>query len=109
MESFRLAPPRELGGEEVLELRDYQERKRTVFPSEKTEEMALPSSNVIQFVTSAGSIVTARPSGTEPKIKFYFSVCMSPEELARKNDYTQAKKELENRIVRLKSALGING
>lgn len=109
MESFRAAPPRELAGEEVLELRDYQERKRTVFPSEKTEDIALPSSNVIQFVTSAGSIVTARPSGTEPKIKFYFSVCMSPEELAKKNDYGQAKKELESRIVRLKAALGING
>ncbi len=109
MESFRTAPPRELAGEEVLELRDYQERKRTVFPSEETEDIALPSSNVIQFVTSAGSIVTARPSGTEPKIKFYFSVCMSPEELAKKNNYGQAKKELESRIARLKAALGING
>lgn len=109
MESFRAAPPRELAGEEVLELRDYQEGKCTVFPSEKMEDIALPSSNVIQFVTSAGSIVTARPSGTEPKIKFYFSVCMSPEELAKKNDYGQAKKELKSRIVRLKAALGING
>lgn len=109
MESFRTAPPRELAGEEVLELRDYQERKRTVFPSEETEDIALPSSNVIQFVTSAGSIVTARPSGTEPKIKFYFSACMSPEELAKKNNYGQAKKELESRIARLKAALGING
>ena len=109
MESFRAAPPRELAGEEVLELRDYQERKRTVFPSEETEDIALPSSNVIQFVTSAGSIVTARPSGTEPKIKFYFSVCMSPEEMTKKNDYGQAKKELESRIARLKAALGVKG
>jgi phosphoglucomutase len=108
MESFRAAPPKELGGEAVLEFRDYQERKRTVFPEQKTEDIALPPSNVIQFLTSAGSIVTARPSGTEPKIKFYFSVCMEPEELAQSIGYVQAQKELDNRIGRLKTALGIN-
>ncbi len=107
MESFRAAPPSELGGETVLEIRDYKTCQRTYFSSSRTESTGLPASNVIQFVTAEGSVVTARPSGTEPKIKFYFSVYMPAKDLASRPDYRTAQKELDLRIDGLKSAFGI--
>ena len=107
MESFRTAPPMELAGEGIVELCDYRTSQRTTYPAGTSEAIGLPASNVIQFVTAEGSIVTARPSGTEPKIKFYFSVRMSPEELANHSSYTEAQQELDLRIDRLKEALGI--
>ena len=61
MERLRVAPPAMLGGEKVVEVRDY-----------KPGYASLPPSDVLQFFTEAGSKVTVRPSGTEPKIKFYF-------------------------------------
>jgi phosphoglucomutase len=70
--------------------------------------MDLPPSNVIQMITERGSVVTARPSGTEPKIKFYFSVRMSKSKLAEANGYTAAMEVLEDRIQTLKGALGVS-
>lgn len=107
MESFRSAPPSVLAGENVTELRDYFTGERIFFPSKRIESTGLPSSNVIQFVTEKGSIVTARPSGTEPKIKFYFSVFMSANDLAAHPKYSDAEQELSKRIDGLKEALGI--
>ena len=63
MDGFRTTPPSHLGGEAVAEVRDHLEGWK-----------GLPPSNVIQFLTEEGALVTASPSGTEPKIKFYFSV-----------------------------------
>jgi phosphoglucomutase len=63
MTRFRNDPPSALGGEAISEVRDLQEGWN-----------GLPASNVVQFLTEGGALVTARPSGTEPKIKFYFSV-----------------------------------
>lgn len=63
MAGFRASPPSMLGGEAVVEVRDHL-----------NGWSGLPPSNVIQFLTDGGSLITARPSGTEPKIKFYFSV-----------------------------------
>ena len=63
MDGFRSTPPATLGGETVVEVRDHL-----------TGWNGLPPSNVIQFLTEEGALVTARPSGTEPKIKFYVSV-----------------------------------
>ena len=65
-----------LGGKKVLEIRDIQESVsyNPENPSAKTE-IALPKSNVLQFVLEGGTIVSARPSGTEPKIKFYMGMC----------------------------------
>jgi phosphoglucomutase len=74
MEGFRKNPPKQLAGSRVVELLDYQKQVKTDLQSGKTEALALPKSNVLQFVTEDGSKVSARPSGTEPKIKFYFSV-----------------------------------
>ncbi len=63
MTGFRTTPPATLGGETVVEVRDHLEGWN-----------GMPASNVVQFLTEQGALVTARPSGTEPKIKFYFSV-----------------------------------
>lgn len=79
MDNLRTAPPHDMHGLPVAEVRDY--RDGTTFNSttaQRTKNITLPSSNVLQFVLSDGSVVTARPSGTEPKIKFYASCCTAP-------------------------------
>ena len=64
MVDYRSCPPAELAGSPVIKVVDYT----------KPEETGLPSSNVLQFYNEAGDVVTVRPSGTEPKIKFYFGI-----------------------------------
>ncbi|MBR5856178.1 MAG: phospho-sugar mutase [Bacteroidales bacterium] len=64
MKSYRENPPASIGGSPVVKVIDYN----------KPEETGLPKSNVLQFYTEDGSVVSVRPSGTEPKIKFYFGV-----------------------------------
>jgi len=74
MERFRSEPPETLGGSDVVTMHDYQKSKSFDLISHLRHEINQPKSNVLQFVTQDGSIISARPSGTEPKIKFYFSV-----------------------------------
>ena len=107
MESFRSNPPAELGGESVVELRDYKSQTSTNLTDGTTQSIDLPSSNVIQMITANGSIVTARPSGTEPKIKFYFSVRMAKSTLAAASSYDDAMRDLDDQIQSLKEALGV--
>lgn len=107
MESFRSNPPAELGGESVVELRDYKSQTSTNLTDGTTQSIDLPSSNVIQMITANGSIVTARPSGTEPKIKFYFSVRMAKSTLAAASSYDDAMRHLDDQIQSLKEALGV--
>ena len=107
MESFRSNPPAELGGESVVELRDYKSQTSTNLTNGTTQSIDLPSSNVIQMITANGSIVTARPSGTEPKIKFYFSVRMAKSTLAAASSYDDAMRDLDDQIQSLKEALGV--
>ena len=64
MVDYRQNPPTELAGSPVVKVIDYS----------KHEETGLPASNVLQFYNEAGDVVTVRPSGTEPKIKFYFGI-----------------------------------
>lgn len=74
MERFRKEPPKVLAGSRVVELLDYQKQSRTDLQTGTKTVINLPKSNVLQFITEDGSKISARPSGTEPKIKFYFSV-----------------------------------
>jgi len=74
MKNLRQNPPATLGGIEVSAVKDYLSGE-TLTKGEKKKDISLPSSNVLQFILEDGSIVTARPSGTEPKIKFYASSC----------------------------------
>jgi phosphoglucomutase len=98
MERFRKEPPQSLGGSKVVSLYDYQKQEQKDLSSGNVSEITLPKSNVLQFVLEDGSKISARPSGTEPKIKFYFSV-NAP--LANKNDYEKVKEELQQKIEQI--------
>ena len=74
MTRFREEPPKSLAGTKVLEVRDYQKSTILDMESGKKSRLDFPSSNVLQFFLEDGSKISARPSGTEPKIKFYVSV-----------------------------------
>lgn len=74
METYRNNPPKTINGAAVVQLLDYELQKGTNPQTGKEWSIALPKSNVLQFILADGSSISARPSGTEPKIKFYFSV-----------------------------------
>jgi phosphoglucomutase len=95
MESYRSNPLKKINGTDVVQLLDY-ELKKGINP-QTGEEWAidLPKSNVLQFVLSDGSIISARPSGTEPKIKFYFTVNAKLPDAA---SYDNVNKDLDEKI-----------
>jgi phosphoglucomutase len=95
MERFRNAPPSQLNGSGVTHLLDYEKRVSRNLINGSTEDIMLPKSNVLQFILADGSKISARPSGTEPKIKFYFSV-QSP--LSDRSAFDSAWKALEEKI-----------
>ena len=74
MQDYRNTPPAEIAEVPVAFIRDYQLQRETQFKSGHTKPILLPKSDVLQFFLSDGSKITVRPSGTEPKIKFYFGV-----------------------------------
>lgn len=95
MEGYRKDPPTEINGSKVMELIDYEKQVGKDFESGDSWETGLPKSNVLQFITEDGSKISARPSGTEPKIKFYFSVKTT---LKKKEDFDVKFTELEKKI-----------
>jgi phosphoglucomutase len=74
MEQYRQTPPATIDGVKVVTLLDYELQMGKNLLTGESWKINLPKSNVLQFVTEEGSKISARPSGTEPKIKFYFSV-----------------------------------
>ena len=99
MANFRANPPASFDGSKVIRLDDYQISisKNLVTGEEKTID--IPKSNVLIFYTEDGSKIAARPSGTEPKIKFYFSVKTNLDEIS---DFEWKEDELQAKIERLK-------
>lgn len=95
MQGFRENSPTEIAGSKVVELLDYELKIKKNLLTGTSEPLATHKSNVLQFVTEDGSKISARPSGTEPKIKFYFSV-NAP--LASAEDFDQVQKELIDKI-----------
>ena len=95
MRALRASPPTELAGERVTAVRDFLAGPAVT---------GLPASNVLQFTTAEGSIVSARPSGTEPKIKFYVSVRCAPDRIATDADYAAQERALRERASRLVAA-----
>jgi len=95
MESYRSNPPKTINGSPVVQLLDYELRKGTNPQTGKEWEIKLPKSNVLQFILEDGSKISARPSGTEPKIKFYFSVNTK---LASAADFDKVSASLDARI-----------
>jgi len=95
MVKFRENPPATLGGSKVSVLKDYELGQETDLASGKITKLDYPTSDVLQFITEDGSIVSARPSGTEPKIKFYCSV-NAP--LANRADFAHVDASLNDKI-----------
>lgn len=95
MERFRAQPPATLAGVKVSQLLDYETHEKRDLASDAVIPIDLPRSNVLQFILEDGSKISARPSGTEPKIKFYFSVNASLKEAA---GYEALQKELRQKI-----------
>ena len=98
MEGYRSNPPATIDGSEVVELLDYELQAGKNLVTGQTWNLQLPKSNVLQFITADGSKISARPSGTEPKIKFYFSVHTT---LSTKEAYDETFSGLENKIQRI--------
>ncbi len=102
MDRFRNEPPQMLDGVEVVAILDYEKQEAKDLKSGQISTIDLPKSNVLQFVLVDGSKISARPSGTEPKIKFYFSVqgiINNSEEFDSK--YAELGKRIDNIIIDL--------
>ena len=95
MQGYRDNPPKEINGSPVLELLDYEVRRGKNLITGEEWDITLPKSNVLQFKLADGSKISARPSGTEPKIKFYFSVHTI---LEKEEEYEATRTKLEDRI-----------
>jgi len=104
METFRSNPPATLGGSKVATLKDYEKGIETDLLTNTTKKIKLPTSDVLQFITEDGTIVSARPSGTEPKIKFYCSV---NGKLASKAAYAETDKQLDEKVNSVMKDLGV--
>jgi phosphoglucomutase len=98
MESYRQQPPATIDGVAVAELLDYELQVGKNLQSGESWTINLPKSNVLQFVLADGAKISARPSGTEPKIKFYFSVNSKLDNAA---NFEAADKALEDKIDRI--------
>ena len=95
MDNFRQNPPKTLGGSAVIQLHDYYLQKTLHLENGKETPITLPKSNVLQFITRDGSKISVRPSGTEPKIKFYFG---AKEKLNSKDDFDKVNQLLDKKI-----------
>jgi phosphoglucomutase len=99
MEGYRQSPPVTIDGEAVVTLLDYELQLGKNLQTGATWKLNLPKSNVLQFITAKGSKISARPSGTEPKIKFYFSVNTELKDRASFDSKYQMLQEKINGII----------
>ncbi|MDE7134953.1 MAG: phospho-sugar mutase, partial [Rikenellaceae bacterium] len=102
MSQLRSNPPKSLGGSPVTTIKDYQLSEETCLNDGTKKAIDLPKSNVLQFFTQDGSKISARPSGTEPKIKFYFGVRQPIT-----SSLEEAEKAAEQKIAAIRKDLGI--
>jgi phosphoglucomutase len=102
MRNLRQSPPKSFAGSKTVKLLDYQSSEAYDLQEDKISTIKLPKSNVLQFLTDDGSKISARPSGTEPKIKFYISVKGQLEEQSQFDETTEA---LAKKIAAIKKDL----
>lgn len=95
MNSFRLSPPDSIAGQRVVMVHDFEKSQTTDMLSDLRYNINLPKSNVLQFELLDGTRVTVRPSGTEPKIKYYVSV---HNKLESRDKFTETTEILRKRI-----------
>jgi phosphoglucomutase len=104
MQGFRDNPPKTLGGSAVVKLADYNSSELTDLKTREKTPISLEKSNVLQFFLEDGSKVSARPSGTEPKIKFYVSV---KTDLAKREDYDAIEAKMKDKVAQMIKDLGV--
>ncbi len=104
MEQFRANPPKSLAGEKVVLIKDFKLLKQTDAAGKVTDLIMPEPSNVLQYYTAAGDKISVRPSGTEPKIKFYMEAKLP---MASKKDYLKVQADAMKKIEGFKKDLGI--
>jgi len=104
MKNYRQFPPSEINSMQVVEIRDYQLQICFNMQSKIKSPIQLPKSDVLQFFLAGGSKITVRPSGTEPKIKFYFGVKGRLESAAK---YKETEAALETKVEEIIEAMGL--
>ena len=95
MEKLRANPPKEINGVKAVTLKDFELQAETNIATGAKTEIKLPKSNVIQVILEDGTYITARPSGTEPKIKYYFGVNAKTESLVEEKMESMKKAFVE--------------
>ena len=104
MQGYRDNPPATIDGVAVAELLDYDLQTGKNLQTGESWKIDLPKSNVLQFVLNDGTKISARPSGTEPKIKFYFTVNTK---LASAEKFAEAEKVCSDKIARIVSDMNL--
>jgi phosphoglucomutase len=102
MEKLRNNPPNAIIGSKVVRLLDYKILKEKNLITGKQISLDFPASDVLQFYLEDGSKLSVRPSGTEPKIKFYISVCTK---ISSRNEFQKASHELDEKIKGIEALL----
>ncbi len=104
MREYRNNPPQKIAGKKVVKLFDYKTLKETDITTGKQTDIDLPESNVLQFLTEDDSLISVRPSGTEPKIKFYFGV---REPMSSPEAYEETLQKAKDKIEDIKKSLSL--
>jgi phosphoglucomutase len=104
MQTYRTNPPKSINGSPVVQLLDYELSTGRNLQTDEEWNIHLPKSNVLQFILADGSKISARPSGTEPKIKFYFSVNST---LKSVKEFVTAQQSLNERIQGIIKDMGL--
>lgn len=105
MVDLRENPLKEIGGERVIMVEDYKNSTAKNLLTDEIESLSIPKSDVLIYYTEDGSKIAARPSGTEPKIKFYISVNT---ELEHVENFTEVEIILNERIKKITAAMQLN-
>ncbi len=106
MKNFRANPPKQLAGSPIVTIKDYADLNLTDVTTGNVSKMDMPTtSNVLQYFTADGTKVSVRPSGTEPKIKFYVEV---KGKMEKPEDYSKAIAEADAKIEAIKKDLNID-
>ena len=105
MRDFRTNPPKEIAGSKVSVIKDYETLKMTNIATDKVSALDFPCpSNVLQYFTEDGTKISVRPSGTEPKIKFYIEV---RGEMKSRADYDAADAAANKKVDAVRASLGV--
>jgi phosphoglucomutase len=104
MEDYRLNPPKTINDSRIVKIKDYLSLKEKNLLTGKENTIHMPESNVLQFFLEDGSKISIRPSGTEPKIKYYFEVKEKPDSKAQ---FRSMDKVLDQKLEKIIQSMGL--